>query len=184
MGKVTMDNNGSYSPRTLEEERIMIVRMWLWGLSPRVIARATGVSVSTVHRWVRRWREDGTVEMRSQSFKRHKTTLLPYTCAKPVQRVNIFDNQTYCFCNGSPYDCNYETRPATAPDKDNGHQQERGIMAEIYISKILSSLPHLELSKKWSVNEDNSLLLFRGWKTKMIHECLLPPHHIAKSSYP
>lgn len=177
-----MDNSGSYSPRTLQEERVLIVRLWLWGLSPRVIARTTGVSVSTVHRWVRRWREEGTIEMKSQSFKAHKTTSIPYTCVKPVQRVNIFDSQICCFCIGKPYECIYETRYSTAPSKDKDFQQERRIMTDIYMSKILSSLPHPSLTKKWSVNEENSLHLLLGWKRRMIHEGLLPLHHAATSS--
>lgn len=185
MGKVTTDNSGSYSPRTLHEERGLIVRMWLWGLSPRVIARTTGVSVSTVHRWVRRWREEGTVNMKSQSFKKRKTTSVPYTCAKPIPRVNIFDTQICCFCNGRPYECSYETRYATTPSKDKDLQQDRGILADIHMSKFLSSSPHPAPTKKWPVNEDNSLLLFLSWKRRMmIHETLLPLQHTAKSSSP
>lgn len=175
-----MDNGTSYSPRTLQKERELIVRMWVQGLSPRVIARTTGVSVSTVHRWVRRWREEGTVEMKSQSFNTHKTTSIPYTCAKPVQGVNIFGNQICCSCKKKSYECSYETRYATVPLKNKIHQQERGIMTDIYMANILSSIPPPAPTIKWSVNEETSLLLFLGWKRRMIHEGLLPLYHAAK----
>lgn len=59
-----MKRRGFRHTRTLRSERQIMIRMWLMGVSSRVISHATGISVSTVHRWVRRWREEGTVETR------------------------------------------------------------------------------------------------------------------------
>lgn len=45
-------------------ERTHLVLMWLTGMSSRAIARETGKSVTTVCRWIRRWRQDGNVNTR------------------------------------------------------------------------------------------------------------------------
>ncbi|MPC77728.1 hypothetical protein E2C01_072192 [Portunus trituberculatus] len=45
--------------------RKWIVWLWLRGASAMAISQQTGVSLSTVYRWVRRWHEEGTVEARS-----------------------------------------------------------------------------------------------------------------------
>ncbi|MPC45362.1 hypothetical protein E2C01_039060 [Portunus trituberculatus] len=42
-------------------ERSVFVLLWVGGRSIRSIARDTGVSSSTVCRWIHRWREEGNV---------------------------------------------------------------------------------------------------------------------------
>lgn len=42
-------------------ERSMFVSMWVGGKSAREIARETGVSPSTVCRWINRWKQEGNV---------------------------------------------------------------------------------------------------------------------------
>lgn len=44
--------------------RRWIVWLWLRGASAMAISQQTGVSLSTVYRWVRRWHEEGSVEAR------------------------------------------------------------------------------------------------------------------------
>lgn len=88
-----MESRSSRNSRTLRSERQRIVRMWLGGSSARVISHATGISVSTVHRWVRRWREEGTVETRPYSYTRHRPNLPPpYPYTRWTPTANIFDN--------------------------------------------------------------------------------------------
>lgn len=41
--------------------RSRIVMLWVAGLTTREVSEQTGASVSTVHRWVRRWQDTGTV---------------------------------------------------------------------------------------------------------------------------
>ncbi|MPC25415.1 hypothetical protein E2C01_018527 [Portunus trituberculatus] len=48
------------TPTTLSM-RTKFVAMWVDGNSIRMIARATGVSSSTVSRWINRWKEEGNV---------------------------------------------------------------------------------------------------------------------------
>ncbi|MPC29056.1 hypothetical protein E2C01_022273 [Portunus trituberculatus] len=48
-------------PTTLSE-RSMFVSMWIGGKSARTIARETGVSPSTVCRWINRWKQEGNVD--------------------------------------------------------------------------------------------------------------------------
>lgn len=42
-------------------ERSMFVSMWVSGKSAREIARETGVSPSTVCRWINRWKQEGNI---------------------------------------------------------------------------------------------------------------------------
>lgn len=42
-------------------DRTHFVLMWMAGMSSRAIARETGKSVTTVCRWIRRWKQDGNV---------------------------------------------------------------------------------------------------------------------------
>ncbi|KAK4323256.1 hypothetical protein Pmani_006038 [Petrolisthes manimaculis] len=74
-----MDGRGSRITQTLKSQRQLIIRMWLAGSSARVISHATGISISTVHRWVRRWREEGTIEMRPYSYYKKCTTAVPFS---------------------------------------------------------------------------------------------------------
>ncbi|XP_071540847.1 uncharacterized protein [Panulirus ornatus] len=46
------------------DDRARIVLMWADGVSPRDIAQEAETSVSTVYRWIRRWRKEGNVHSR------------------------------------------------------------------------------------------------------------------------
>lgn len=76
---LTTFNNSAIKP-----DCIKIVKMWLEGLSARTISLETGVSMSTVYRRVRRWREDGTVATRPYQIR--KTTSPPHP--------NVFTSST------------------------------------------------------------------------------------------
>lgn len=62
--------------RTSKSDRQNIISMWQGGCSTRDISRTTGISVSTIHRWIRRWRNEGTVETRKY-YSTQWTTPLP-----------------------------------------------------------------------------------------------------------
>lgn len=42
--------------------RIRIVSLWLEGLTAQDISVKSGVSVSTVYRWIRRWQKEGSIK--------------------------------------------------------------------------------------------------------------------------
>ncbi|KAK4323252.1 hypothetical protein Pmani_006034 [Petrolisthes manimaculis] len=80
-----MDCHRKRITQTLKSQRQLIIRMWLAGSSARVISRVTGISISTVHRWVRRWRDEGTIETRPYSYHKKWIAAIPYiyTCWTP-----------------------------------------------------------------------------------------------------
>lgn len=49
---------------TRRSERVLIVRMWLDGFPARLIASHLGTSSTTVYKWIRRFKEEGSVETR------------------------------------------------------------------------------------------------------------------------
>lgn len=57
-----------FQPTALSD-RANFVRMWMTGMSFRAIALATGASVSTVYRWIHRWKLEGNVNTK---FHRHR----------------------------------------------------------------------------------------------------------------
>lgn len=69
-----MDKHGCFHFRTVKEDRLKMVRMWMEGKSVRAISQETGSSLPTVHRWLRRWQREGTVETRTYSVRRHRRT--------------------------------------------------------------------------------------------------------------
>ncbi|KAK3893555.1 hypothetical protein Pcinc_002620 [Petrolisthes cinctipes] len=46
-------------------KRARIVQLWQKGVAVRNISRKTGASVTTVYRWIRRWKEEGTLKTKS-----------------------------------------------------------------------------------------------------------------------
>ena len=75
-----------FQPPSLSE-RIKFVSMWIRKKSMRTIARETGFSPSTVHRWINRWKREGNVcILRPKRSNRHfwfqksflKKTIVPY----------------------------------------------------------------------------------------------------------
>lgn len=60
--------------------RVNIVWMWHCGLSVRDIANNTGVSTTTVYRWIHRWNREGNVWTK------------PRSCPKPLKlyRINLW----------------------------------------------------------------------------------------------
>ncbi|XP_068216613.1 probable glutamate receptor [Palaemon carinicauda] len=47
-------------------ERTRFIWMWASGLSVRDIARHTGSSVSTIYKWIRRWKKDGSIHTKNR----------------------------------------------------------------------------------------------------------------------
>ncbi|KAK8384939.1 hypothetical protein O3P69_014479 [Scylla paramamosain] len=71
------DQNG-HVPRTMTRypfqptnlsERMTFVSLWVKGRSTRSIARETGVSPSTVYRWINRWKQNGNVYNQASSSR-------------------------------------------------------------------------------------------------------------------
>lgn len=52
---------------TAINDRARIVWLWETGMSARDIARDTGSSVTTVYRWIRRWREERNLKTRRRT---------------------------------------------------------------------------------------------------------------------
>ena len=63
-----MPYKGLYRYTSLEE-RVSIIWLWEYKFDTRTIAREIGISESTVYRWIRRWRQEGTVNTRPLSRK-------------------------------------------------------------------------------------------------------------------
>lgn len=70
-------------------ERKMIVSLWLRGKSFRAIASESGKSLTTVCRWIRRWKQEGNLSTRPRaattcSFQRgtcvSEPSMLPQSC--------------------------------------------------------------------------------------------------------
>lgn len=57
------------SRTTNTTQRARMVWMWVGGQSARTIAQATGASVSTVYRWIRRWEQEGNIHTRPRTGK-------------------------------------------------------------------------------------------------------------------
>ncbi|KAG7162305.1 Glutamate receptor-like 23, partial [Homarus americanus] len=57
-------------------ERAKLVSMWVDGISCRNIARQTGKSVSTVCRWITRWKREGNVNTKPRIGRPFKTRIL------------------------------------------------------------------------------------------------------------
>uniref|UniRef100_A0A0P4WMH8 Uncharacterized protein n=1 Tax=Scylla olivacea TaxID=85551 RepID=A0A0P4WMH8_SCYOL len=92
-------------------ERSMFVLQWVGGKSIRSIARDTGVSSSTVCRWIKRWREEGNV------FDRKKFSSICHPAAPDVRNTSsayqvgrivlcsCFTKQNSCFASYSHQSC-------------------------------------------------------------------------------
>lgn len=57
-------------------DRAMMVWLWERGTPPTVIARDINTSLTTVYRWIRRWRQDGSVRNKQRRTK----------CKKDIQK--------------------------------------------------------------------------------------------------
>ena len=76
-------NNHHQNARTTFHSRVLMVqRVTEQGLSPRQVAGQLGVNVSTVYKWLRRYREGGLAALRDRSSR-------PHRCPRrlPVERV-------------------------------------------------------------------------------------------------
>lgn len=67
-----MERLQKFKPTTLAD-RTRFVWLWRSGLSARNIAQESGTSVTTVCRWIRRWRREGNVATRPRSGRPRKT---------------------------------------------------------------------------------------------------------------
>lgn len=84
-----MGGRGSRYTKTVKSERQLIVKMWMDGSSAHVISRTTGISVSTVHRWIRRWREECSIETRPYTYNRKWITPISYTYTRFTLSANL-----------------------------------------------------------------------------------------------
>lgn len=55
-------------------DRSRFVWMWSIGMSARSIAQETGASVTTICRWIRRWRKEGHINTRPRRGRPRKNT--------------------------------------------------------------------------------------------------------------
>lgn len=74
-----------FKPTTLAD-RTRFVWLWRSGLSARTIAQESGTSVTTVCRWIKRWRREGTVAKRPRSGRPRK---------REKQRTDSLCHNTY-----------------------------------------------------------------------------------------
>lgn len=58
-----MEQRRRFKTTTLAE-RANLVWMWVEGVPTRMIAQETGISVTTICRWVKRWQREGNVHTR------------------------------------------------------------------------------------------------------------------------
>lgn len=63
--------------QTSYSDRVSYVRLWMGGMSARAIARRCHTSVTTVCRWLRRWRLEGSLVKRNHSRQNCKFRPLP-----------------------------------------------------------------------------------------------------------
>ncbi|KAK4323263.1 hypothetical protein Pmani_006044 [Petrolisthes manimaculis] len=171
-----MDGRISRHKRTLKSDREVIIRMWLEGTSARDISIKTGISVSTIHRWVRRWREEGTVDTRSYysrqwaamggggggggvAFKRR--TQLTGSTATSVNNKSV--PLSFIETPKSVYKGDSTLRRSSPPDK-------RGLMSEMDLSKSLVSFDSSLLAMNAELSRDNLSMLLYGWIITVLHE--------------
>lgn len=72
-----------FGPTDLQE-RARIVWMWVCGIPVRTIARDTRISVTTVYRWIRRWRKEGHVNTKPRSGRPRLASLRNKASAQHV----------------------------------------------------------------------------------------------------
>lgn len=75
-----------YRPTDLQE-RARLVWLWVMGRSVHSIALLTGMSVTTVYRWIRRWQREGHVNSRPKSGRPRQTTR--HACARLPSLHNL-----------------------------------------------------------------------------------------------
>lgn len=83
---------------------VTIVKMWLEGLSARTISMETGVSMSTVYRRVRRWREGGTVATRPYQIRKSITPPHPTDITSSIRHHTnrtLYPHHTNICCSMS-----------------------------------------------------------------------------------
>lgn len=76
-------------------ERSNYVRLWVRGMSSRAIALETGTSVTTVCRWIKRWREEGHVNTRPRCGRPEKVPRII------LNNNNYFDASSFFFLTGN-----------------------------------------------------------------------------------
>ncbi|KAG7162328.1 putative Glutamate receptor-like 76 [Homarus americanus] len=95
----TMERRRRARPTDLAD-RVLIVQLWMDGMSNRVIARATGCSVTTVWRWIKRWKREGNVNtkycyVKTLKQKRLATHKREQTCPPITWQDASFHVQTF-----------------------------------------------------------------------------------------
>lgn len=93
-------------------DRFRFVWMWSGGMSARAISLETGASVTTICRWIRRWRKEGHVNTRPRKGRPQKNALSAKnihsynsSCQSDVSNAGVAD---------SPNARNYAKLPAKA----------------------------------------------------------------------
>lgn len=171
-----MEDNNSTSTRTVKAERERIIRMWQQGSSARVISQATGISVSTVHRWVRRWREEGTVNTRPYNYTKLRfNSPPPYTYVPRIPTANVFDNPIISL----PISCTFNRRNACSykliPKRvrlhyESSHMQGVSSQSKKKLLRTVSSLYNFLYTENAKIAVDNySAWLLFGWIMRLNH---------------
>ena len=75
---------------------INIIALWECNLPVSVIARRTGFHRSTVHKWIRRWQETGSVRTKPSSGRPKVTTLQEDHAIVEVSQVSL-DISCQCY---------------------------------------------------------------------------------------
>lgn len=65
-----MTPSGRQSGTTSLSDRCTFVKLWAEGMSARAIARTTGSSVTTVCKWITRWKKEGHVNLKPSKGRR------------------------------------------------------------------------------------------------------------------
>lgn len=103
MKMIVMNSLRSRTRRTSQSERQNIISMWQEGCTTRDISQTTGISISTIHRWIRRWRDEGTVETRKY-YSTQWTAPLPAAYSIPlfyrIRSLNTYGSE--CMQKGMP----------------------------------------------------------------------------------
>ncbi|KAK3875538.1 hypothetical protein Pcinc_019587 [Petrolisthes cinctipes] len=171
-----MDGRISRHKRTLKSDREVIIRMWLEGTSARDISIKTGISISTIHRWVRRWREEGTVDTRSY-YSRQWAAMgggggggAVVACKRSSQltgrsTTSVNKSVPLSFIPKSVYDKdNSNLRRSSPPDK-------RGTMSEMDVSKShMLSFDSSLLAMNAELSQDNLSMLLYSWIITVMHQ--------------
>lgn len=128
-------------------DRAAIVCMWASGRSVREVARETGSSVTTVYRWIRRWRQEGSLSTRRRCGRPRadaKGGMLDVHSARNAVAFNI---------GPMPYLAMYRSKESDLPILKNSAE---GIDVLLKNSNPITGEVPL-LTKRWLCNDTKNL---------------------------